>query len=61
MRKGTTTKDLPAAAILDHAPRDMRECLVVGWEADGALYVASTTSDAKRNLELTKFAREIVR
>jgi hypothetical protein len=40
-----TTDNLPPAQVLTAAQQHCHEALVLGWDAEGELYAASTTGD----------------
>lgn len=56
---GITYLDLPALQVLDEAREYVSDdgLLVVGWDKDGDLFVASTTSDAFKILWLLERAK----
>lgn len=55
---GDTLCDIPARKILDNAPDDLSECIVLGWDTDGSLYFASTTSDPASMLWLLESGKK---
>lgn len=42
---GKTTLPIPVEVILNNAPRNLADVLVIGEHEDGNLYIASSTSD----------------
>ena len=40
----TTSLDIPPDRVLESAIGNLTECLVIGWDNDGQLYLASSTT-----------------
>lgn len=58
---GDTTLDVPLQRILDGAAAaELQPCLVVGKDAEGEFYVASTTCDAGALVILLKRAKRLL-
>lgn len=43
--RGITKLPIPASVVLDEAPRDMTEVIIIGRQADGEFYFASSEAD----------------
>ena len=59
-----TTQDIPVKKILMEAAKrpELDEVLVIGYDVDGSLYIASSTSDISiTNLMLDKCKTELLR
>lgn len=52
-----TRLDIPAERVLDAAPRDLDGAVVIGWEADGSLYFASSIASGPEVLWLLELAK----
>jgi hypothetical protein len=58
---GETSLDLPLQRILDGAAAaDLKPCLVLGKDADGKFYIASTTCDAGALLILLERGKRLL-
>lgn len=55
--RGITTLDIPASRVLDNAPRDMTQAVVIGYDADGGFYFASSQADGGDVLWLLELAK----
>jgi len=55
---GVTRLNLPVNRILDNAPRDMDVAVVIGWDADGDFYFASSVADGADVLWLLEKAKK---
>lgn len=52
-----TRLPIPAQKVLDAAPRDMAEVLIIGVDADGDFYFAASEPGTPANLYLMERAR----
>ena len=58
---GNTTLDIPAERMLNAAlSADLATCLTIGYDQEGELYFASTTSNAPRILWLLEKAKMFI-
>lgn len=55
---GVTSLDLAPNQILDNAPRDLESAVIVGYDADGELYFASSVSAGPEVLWLLEKAKK---
>jgi len=55
---GVTRLDLPADRILENAPKEMQTAVVIGWDADGDFYFASSAADGADVLWLLEMAKK---
>jgi len=54
---GKTNQDIPAERVLDNAPRDLKEAMVLGYDSEGELYCASSEADLGHLLLLLEYAK----
>lgn len=52
-----TRLSIPTSKVLDNAPRDMQEVVVVGFTVDGDFYFSASEADSPANLYLLEKAR----
>ena len=56
-----TRLDIPAERILEAAKQDdLETAMVIGFDADGELYVRTTTTKAKEMIWLMELAKQLV-
>lgn len=56
---GVTKLDLPADRVLDNAPKDLQDVTIIGYDADGDFYFASSIANGPEvlwRLEQAKLA-----
>lgn len=53
-----TTLDTPPERVLDAAPKDLEQVVIVGTRKDGSLYFASSKSDGGSVLWLFEVAKK---
>lgn len=55
-----TTVDIPADTILESAVGKLENAMVIGWDHDGNLYVASTSSKPSEAAWLMENAKQFL-
>lgn len=55
-----TFAEIPPDRVLEKAAGQVTTAVVLGWDADGELYLSSSTADAKTILFLLELGREAV-
>ena len=57
---GETLLPIPPNSMLDNAPRDMTDLVIIGWNADGEMYLALSMPDMPEALWMLEVAKKAI-
>lgn len=55
-----TTQQIPVEQVLDGAKDALDTCVVIGWEKDAGLYIASSDGNCAEILLLLEMAKKVI-
>jgi len=58
MLNGYTRLDIPANRVLEGAKDQLKDCIIIGWDKEDKLYIASSTAKTGDLMVLVKLAED---